>query len=273
MTPSMRLPLLLALLNDAMAARTATEPPCYATRRARVAPLKGAWGEPARGLWHLFARDAPRPRPYGNLSCPLEWSKYSCAHQGQTAKAARAAGRRFAPAGCSLSDAWTLGNGTRCVFFWGDSLLRQVFIAVACRLHTAGRVVGTRVDWPACGTEEWPCHGSTNCVRCGPGSGFFSANVTLAGGTELRTVSTDAPGGAISFFGDVRRDDVVVVEAGVHGESPFATARRVLAAARPLLARAVRVIWVVTPQDAFPSRRGDGRFERAYLQAHRGGCL
>ena len=185
---------------------------------------------------------------------------------------ARAAGRRFAPAGCSLDAAWTLGNGTR-VFFWGDSLLRQVFIAAACRLHAAGRVVGTQVDWPACGTKEWPCHRSTNCVRCGPGSGFFSANVTLAGGAELRTVSTDAPGGAVAFFGDVRRGDVVVVEAGVHGWSPFATARRVLAAARPLLARAVRVVWVVTPQDAFLSRRGDGRFERAYLQAHRGGCL
>lgn len=144
---------------------------------------------------------------------------------------ARAAGRRFAPAGCSLDAAWTLGNGTR-VFFWGDSLLRQVFIAAACRLHAAGRVVGTQVDWPACGTKEWPCHGSTNCVRCGPGSGFFSANVTLAGGAELRTVSTDAPGGAVAFFGDVRRGDVVVVEAGVHGWSPFATARPRARAAR-----------------------------------------
>ena len=86
--------------------------------------------------------------------------------------------------------------------------------------------------------------------------------MTLATGAELRTVSTDAPGGAVAFFHDVRPDrDVVVVEAGVHGSSPFANAQRVLAAARPLFARSVRVIWVVTPQDAFPSRSGDGRFE------------
>ena len=133
---------------------------------------------------------------------------------------------------------------------------------------------GRAADWPPCGAAEWPCHGAARCVRCGPGSGFFGATVTLATGAELRTVSTDAPGGAVAFFHDVRPDrDVVVVEAGVHGSSPFANAQRVLAAARPLFARSVRVIWVVTPQDAFPSRSGDGRFEPKYLRSHRGGCV
>ena len=244
-------------------ALVAAEPPCYATREARVAPVRGAWV--ARG---------ERQSSYRNLSCPLEWSKYSCVHQGQAARAAAAAGRGFAPAGCALGGAWRpRGNGTR-VFFWGDSLLRQVFIAMACGLHAAGRVVDAAADWPPCGAAEWPCHGAARCVRCGPGSGFFGATVTLATGAELRTVSTDAPGGAVAFFHDVRPDrDVVVVEAGVHGSSPFANAQRVLAAARPLFARSVRVIWVVTPQDAFPSRSGDGRFEPKYLRSHRGGCV
>ena len=91
---------------------------------------------------------------------PLEWSKYSCVHQGQAARAAAAAGRGFAPAGCALGGAWRpRGNGTR-VFFWGDSLLRQVFIAMACGLHAAGRVVDAAADWPPCGAAEWPCHGA-----------------------------------------------------------------------------------------------------------------
>jgi hypothetical protein len=35
------------------------------------------------GLWGSGGGGNSVPSSYGNLSCPWEWSKYSCAHQGQ----------------------------------------------------------------------------------------------------------------------------------------------------------------------------------------------
>jgi hypothetical protein len=121
---------------------------------------------------------------YFNLSCPLEWSKYSCVHQGKGGAAQR-----------SLDFAWRKENleaaqeailavadgvleGRR-VMIIGDSLVRQVFISLGCILSRF--VEETRVDWE----DEWPCAGTDNCVSGGQHSGFNLASLKLVGGGEI----------------------------------------------------------------------------------------
>jgi len=98
---------------------------------------------------------------YWNLSCPFEWSRYSCVHHASAAN--DVAARQ------SLAFAWkeprnaqllqtAFGrvakgdlNGRR-VLLAGDSLTRQVFISMACLL--SGLITDQRVEW-----IEWPCRG------------------------------------------------------------------------------------------------------------------
>ena len=69
---------------------------CFQTPSDRYRELSGSWSGPRSG-------DKSPPPLYYNLSCPFEWSKYSCAHQGATAKAIACASLRFTPSsGCTL---------------------------------------------------------------------------------------------------------------------------------------------------------------------------
>ena len=65
-------------------------PVCYASEPHGLGALSGNWR----------TDDSPEP-PYWNLSCPFEWAKYSCVHQGNAGHAARAR-MRFEPAGCAM---------------------------------------------------------------------------------------------------------------------------------------------------------------------------
>ena len=94
--------------------------------------LLGNWRPP-----NDVAEAAIRHHRYWNLSCPFEWGKYSCVHQGHPRHALDAL-REFAPRGCALADprgehglARALAGGGR-VIFTGFSVCRQVFIASAC---------------------------------------------------------------------------------------------------------------------------------------------
>ena len=69
---------------------------CFTTPSDRYRELSGSWSGPR-------SSDKAPPPLYYNLSCPFEWSKYSCAHQGATAKAIACASLRFTPSsGCTL---------------------------------------------------------------------------------------------------------------------------------------------------------------------------
>ncbi|KAG5193151.1 hypothetical protein JKP88DRAFT_256370 [Tribonema minus] len=123
--------------------------------------------------------------PYWNLTCPWEWSKYSCAHQEQAerARAALLYSRDILEGGgCTLDpfdgEAFIRLLGTRKLVFAGDSLSRQNFISTACLLHASPRVavVEDRIKW----YTDWPCHGTRNCIRGGAHSGFIGGCVRFA---------------------------------------------------------------------------------------------
>eukprot|EP00750_Incisomonas_marina_P009601 INCI16053.3.p1 GENE.INCI16053.3~~INCI16053.3.p1 ORF type:complete len:339 (-),score=30.18 INCI16053.3:2316-3332(-) len=139
------------------------------------------------GTWEQFSKPSqaqPDPTPFWNLSCPLEWSKYSCVHQGLEAHASAAASWRFVPRDCELPRllrpgvlAAALGN--RSVFIGGDSLARQLFVSLGCRLLHASKVfasptsVHAEAEWGGPSKRHWSCGSTNNCIQDGPHSGFF----------------------------------------------------------------------------------------------------
>jgi hypothetical protein len=143
---------------------------------------------------------------YWNLSCPIEWSKYSCIHQGQTKladlslktalehnhyslwKALTAIDKKQKQDKQAQAKAKAYNNAKPSTFLQrrivmiGDSLIRQVFIALTCRF--AGHIVDQRITW-ATEANPWPCHNSGNCIRHGLHSGFDHAAIQWQEGGEL----------------------------------------------------------------------------------------
>ena len=188
--------LLFALLLYSQSPNTAAKQ-CYQDADERFHALDGKWRR---------SESTVEPPPYWNLSCPFEWSKYSCSHQsgkGKVEHALRSSELEFVPNSCSLPsiDARTLSEvlgPTGTVRFDGDSLMRQIFIAFACAIWTSSSVVANgdpaamaqpRIAW----APNWPCHGTRNCVTGGPHSGFHGAKLSL-------------PSGAIISYGKKLRD-------------------------------------------------------------------
>mmetsp|Transcript_1752 Transcript_1752/g.1971 ORF Transcript_1752/g.1971 Transcript_1752/m.1971 type:complete len:371 (+) Transcript_1752:75-1187(+) len=118
---------------------------------------------------------------YSNLSCPFEWSKYSCFHQGDNVERAQAS-YDFA----ALEDynylvetrTQTTTPFTRLlpknVVITGDSTMRQIFIALGCLFSS--KIEEYYMDW----MDEWPCHGTANCIGGGVHSGFNVGRFTLS---------------------------------------------------------------------------------------------
>ena len=196
----------------------------------------------------------------------MEWSKYSCEHQGAHAHAEHSQKLTFVPSGCSLPDvgsqSYALPRGRRIVFN-GDSLIRQIFIAFACLM--SWHVKSYVPKWQQCGCsapcqptnmQSWPCHGTLNCIECGPHSGFETASVILENGCSL-------------YFGDVGKPlstDVYIVETGVHGNRPRDMANaRLRGLVTNLLRANSTVVWLITPQDAFKSASGNGVYNATFL--------
>ena len=64
----------------------------------------------------------------------------------------------------------------------GDSLLKQLFISLACDL--SDDVAQSHIEWA---TEQapWGCMATHNCIRTGRHSGFHNGSVAFKSGGEL----------------------------------------------------------------------------------------
>eukprot|EP00421_Protoceratium_reticulatum_P012635 CAMPEP_0168383320 /NCGR_PEP_ID=MMETSP0228-20121227/13842_1 /TAXON_ID=133427 /ORGANISM="Protoceratium reticulatum, Strain CCCM 535 (=CCMP 1889)" /LENGTH=349 /DNA_ID=CAMNT_0008396467 /DNA_START=123 /DNA_END=1172 /DNA_ORIENTATION=+ len=170
---------------------------------------------------------------YYNLSCPFEWSKYSCAHQGKTKLAD--SGETFAAAAFGQ-----IKLPSRRVIMIGDSAMRQLFVSVGC--SGIGSIEEYKLDWAT--DYNWPCHGSINCLERGEHSGFNTGSIKWTHGGEMhflphagsmRNTEPDilqrmiheigGPQRRISFGKHIKpfaggqyldKDDVVIYNAGYH---------------------------------------------------------
>ena len=87
---------------------------------------------------------APTPQLYSNLSCPFEWGKYSCYHQGRIQQARASyehASRHISNRSRGPCEYKGLPKN---IVLVGDSTMRQVFVALGCGLLPvlSGRFVG-----------------------------------------------------------------------------------------------------------------------------------
>ena len=283
----------ITLMARLMARRGETEAP---TIKPTLPPLPHSTGggTPARlpvcysdtqkgtlnGSWVRLAG----PPPYWNLSCPYEWSKYSCVHQGALAHA-RAARPGFVPRGCRLLDV----DGPRLaralrgrrLYFHGDSLVRQVFIGLGC--STRGAIQGEHIAWGCkvgcrhVSQGEWPCHDTKNCVRAGVHSGFDSGSFFYDNSSDVVVGpdyvgrghvegSAHAVNGRGGGPGGSSSKDVFVVEAGVKGSEKkiiesllhTLTSLKSTPGGRPL------VVHMETPPQSFPGGP-DGTYDTEKL--------
>lgn len=117
--------------------------------------------------------------PYWNLSCPLEMSTFSAAHMDVSPylETAYNSLEIAYEAGLQLKKDW---KGPRRIFFVGDSLMRQVFIAMGCLL--ADDRTEYSIPWfrRRSGRTNHP-----NTVPSGPHSKFEEGRVWLSDGSEL----------------------------------------------------------------------------------------
>lgn len=124
--------------------------------------------------------------PYWNLSCPLEMSTFSTAHiggEGFLVTAYRSLAVAV-PAVEQVRRHWPLpkahNNRKRRIFFVGDSLLRQVFIAMTCLLWD--EVEDYLIPW----FERRPVRARhNNTFFHGPHSKFEEGRIWFKDGTEL----------------------------------------------------------------------------------------
>ena len=130
---------------------------------------------PTSGTWQ---RQTNQP-PFFNLSCPLEWSKYSCAYQEKPYSEEIAHFQFHSDCGWVTPTEMVRRAKGRPIFFIGDSLARQQFISLAC--FTWDFVSGTDVKWG----REWPCHAQPRCIHGGEHSGFGRGCFTWRGGSEV----------------------------------------------------------------------------------------
>uniref|UniRef100_A0A7S1WSH4 SGNH domain-containing protein n=1 Tax=Alexandrium catenella TaxID=2925 RepID=A0A7S1WSH4_ALECA len=119
---------------------------------------------------------------YSNLSCPFEWSKYSCVHMGGNfQKQAELGAEYFGTHSGEIQDAFgSMPPPDSRTVMIGDSTLRQLFISIACL--SSPFLAESRVDWAE---DHWPCHGSDNCISHGVQSGFNVGSLRYTNGHEL----------------------------------------------------------------------------------------
>ncbi|KAG5183530.1 hypothetical protein JKP88DRAFT_198936 [Tribonema minus] len=217
-------------------------PLCYSSEASPLdyIPLS-IRSEPSDGEG-ITEKDAARDAPYWDLSCPWEWSKFSCAHQGQTAKAIAsfALSQKLEGEDCRLNpfdaQAFLALLGRRKIVFVGDSLTRQMFTSLLCLLHAspAVRVVSDTIEW----STKWSCLRLPNCIERGRHSGFTKGCVTFTPAAASAAASATGGGapeadalevcydykddGELVAFAMLRhpdlraRRDIVVANSGIH---------------------------------------------------------
>ena len=144
---------------------------------------------------------------YFNLTCPYEMSKYSCAYRQVTWKDAnlvKESTEHYLGNLGGIHDAYNalLGLASRRdaggggppirVFFTGDSLMRQLFIALSCGAysHPAGSLIEhSQVPWK----DDWFSEKLDKklmkpLITSGMHGGFDAASIRLKGGFEVHFV-------------------------------------------------------------------------------------
>ena len=135
-----------------------------------------------------------QPILYQNLSCPFEWSKFSCFWHGREERAQAAwdyAHFHINKAAVALkkrqkwttaSAATTQQSSSARLILVGDSTMRQVFIALGCRFWNDAddRLADYALPW----LDNWPCR-SINCIPSGAHSGFIVSSLRLTSGAEI----------------------------------------------------------------------------------------
>ena len=88
---------------------------------------------------------------YYNLSCPFEWSKYSCVHQGQEDRAMAAQDYALHHMLWQHGDSFGSRQHSqkrRRLLMVGDSTMRQLFIALGCRFWLMENAIEEyKLDW------------------------------------------------------------------------------------------------------------------------------
>eukprot|EP00984_Skeletonema_dohrnii_P031354 scaffold23704_cov72-Skeletonema_dohrnii-CCMP3373.AAC.1 len=139
----------------------------------------------------------PATMGYYNLSCPFEMYKYSCAamQDNESDEQVTAASMQYYQQ--HLSEIWRAFDSVfnvqinpqqkpKHIFMTGDSLLRQVFISIACNAFSLNAVERSEVQW----RKKWPCpEGLTKCaITGGIHRGFDAASVRFTNGMEIHFV-------------------------------------------------------------------------------------
>jgi hypothetical protein len=135
---------------------------------------------------------------YWNLTCPIELSKHSCAHQGMNASHADyAANLHFVPLDCELLTReemlpYLALHQNLSIVFVGNSLMRQILTSLICEMHAMGLTSSIQVEWRSCASKHrWPCHGTFHCIQCGEHSGTESYSAHFHGGGSFRFVAIE----------------------------------------------------------------------------------
>ena len=137
---------------------------------------------------------------YYNLSCPFEWHKYSCASiqtnivdEKVTAASVQYYLQHSSEIRRIFESVFIDQHQPKRIFMTGDSLLRQLFISIACNAFSLGAVRQSVVQW----RDEWPCPGGLKkcAIMGGQHSGFDAASIIFTNGMELHFV----PHGGFAF--------------------------------------------------------------------------
>jgi hypothetical protein len=217
---------------------------------------------------------------YHNLSCPFEWSKYSCSHQGQLERANSSLSYAIGHTGI-LHDAFVNGlRPNQKVLIVGDSLMRQIFITLACGFFNNHHetVNDYRIDWQ----DHWPCHGTAYCVPGGPHSGFNVGSVIFQNRAELhylphsgslsfeigifnRFIQEVQANGTVSLGANtalkpntwLSSNDVLVANVGIHVDTKdrIGTISQ-LGMLLQQSPKAPRFLYITTPTQHFPTHDG-----------------
>ena len=126
----------------------------------------------ARSAWSM----------YDNLTCPYEWSKYSCVwrHCRPRKRATSSPAItlcKSAPRSAPIASRTVL-------WLVGDSLMRQIFIAIACA--AGARAIARRHrGWSKYWSAERAAGTGSRCISKGPHSGFDIGSVFWRSGFEM----------------------------------------------------------------------------------------
>jgi hypothetical protein len=138
------------------------------------------------------------PPLYSNLSCPFEWSAYSCIHQEQGggndsfslaekewvdrySKNTSASFLSLSQEQQKTSETGSDKVQNRRIFLLGDPTMLQVFISLGCLYWQLDQIDFYNLPW----RSKWPCDNIPNCIPSGTHSGFNYGRFRLLDGFEF----------------------------------------------------------------------------------------